>query len=299
MKTLIVRTGGLGDSILTLHCARCLKQQNPWKELSVLGNNAMLDVARLSGAFEGFRLIDESCFAGLYSASKEHSLLKTYFACFDEVYFYTTESREFISERVVNFGAGICSVLDPRPPQNWNRHISEHLVAIFDENPSTACSWFTNYDPILSTVTSGERHGLIIHPGSGGRLKNWPFENFLEVAGGVKMPVTFILGPAEIEQNFKKIIHENRFPVLCSRSITELRTILNGAGLYVGNDSGVSHLAALCGTPSIVLFGPTDSVVWQPLGNHVKIVVSDDKTMNGIRIEDVVKTIEYVRESKM
>ena len=50
--------------------------------------------------------------------------------------------------------------------------------------------------------------------------------------------------------------------------------VLSGAGLYVGGDSGVSHLAAAVGVRAVVLFGPSDERVWRPLGPHVTVVAA-------------------------
>lgn len=61
-------------------------------------------------------------------------------------------------------------------------------------------------------------------------------------------------------------------PLLHAESLVELARSLAGARLYIGNDSGVSHLAAAVGCPTVVLFGPTDPRVWAPRGGHVTVV---------------------------
>ena len=62
---------------------------------------------------------------------------------------------------------------------------------------------------------------------------------------------------------------------------------LAGAGLYLGNDSGVSHLAAAAGAPTLALFGPTDPAVWSPVGPRVETVASPDRTMAGLDVDTV------------
>jgi ADP-heptose:LPS heptosyltransferase len=53
-----------------------------------------------------------------------------------------------------------------------------------------------------------------------------------------------------------------------------LAAVLSKCGAYVGNDSGVTHLAAATGIPTLAIFGPTDPAVWAPLGRNVKVVSS-------------------------
>jgi ADP-heptose:LPS heptosyltransferase len=59
---------------------------------------------------------------------------------------------------------------------------------------------------------------------------------------------------------------------------------LSGATLYVGNDGGMTHVAAAIGVPTLALFGPTDPAVWRPLGDHVRGVATERP---GDPIEDV------------
>ncbi len=288
MKILLVRTGGLGDSILTLTVAGCLKKIADGGELHVLGNETMLNVARLSGIFNEFRSIDEGGFSSLYSPSKPSDFLKDYFSCFDEVYFFTAGNIETAAQRVMDSGAGKCFALDPRPPEPSPNHISEHLLSILKHKKCKP----GNYGIILSTFSEVRRNGLVIHPGSGSILKNWPIDRYFFIARKVKMKVTFILGPAELERGIGRCISEDGFKLVRTVSTAELCRVLSGASVYCGNDSGVSHLAALCETPSVVLFGPTDPVVWKPLGRCVGVISSCDSTMNGISADEVIMRIE-------
>jgi heptosyltransferase III len=111
---------------------------------------------------------------------------------------------------------------------------------------------------------------VLLFPGSGGRQKNWPAENFAKLASALPPPMRalFVLGPAE------RAIEPVLMPLLAARGIAWLRDLPLGtvAGLarlaagFVGNDSGVSHLAAAAGAPGVVIFGSTDPDRWRPLG---------------------------------
>lgn len=104
---------------------------------------------------------------------------------------------------------------------------------------------------------------VVIHPFSGSARKNWPLENFGQLARrlGIAMPVYWCYGPNDPPGDDAVRI-ENLYELACW---------LAKASLFVGNDSGITHLAAAVGTPVLALFGPTDPAVWGPRGPDVRI----------------------------
>jgi heptosyltransferase-2 len=73
-----------------------------------------------------------------------------------------------------------------------------------------------------------------------------------------------------------------------------LGAVLAHAGLYVGNDSGVSHLAAAWGAPVLVLFGPTDPAQWAPVGPRVKVLRANDEKMETLELGDVERAAREI-----
>jgi heptosyltransferase-3 len=123
----------------------------------------------------------------------------------------------------------------------------------------------------------GDRPFLCLHPGSGSESKNWPKENFLELARAtllsLQLPCTVLLGPAEKEQKaFWAASRGVSLQVMEGLSIVEVCGVLQRAALYVGNDSGITHLAAAVGAPVVALFGPGDPARWAPRGDPVEIL---------------------------
>ncbi len=116
---------------------------------------------------------------------------------------------------------------------------------------------------------------LAIAPGSGAREKNWPSESFAAVArwwrqrvGGIVM---IILGPAEEERGESNFLWRDSLLVR-GTDLGRVAALLARCSLFVGNDSGVSHLAAAVGTPTVAVFGPSDSAQWAPRGPRVLIL---------------------------
>jgi ADP-heptose:LPS heptosyltransferase len=120
-----------------------------------------------------------------------------------------------------------------------------------------------------------------IHPGSGSSHKNWPLERFLETAEKLRgrnqvLPI-FLLGPVEQEPGeiSNSVIQGRGFPIIQELPLPLMAGVLSHCSGYLGNDSGVSHLAAAVGIPTVVLFGPTDPSFWSPRGSAVRILSPD------------------------
>ena len=101
----------------------------------------------------------------------------------------------------------------------------------------------------------------VIHPFSGSPRKNWPLENFRRLAETLDTPVHWIAGPEE------PLPEARRFD-----NLWDLAHFLAGASRYIGNDSGITHLAAACGVPTTAIFLTTDPSIWAPRGPHVTVL---------------------------
>ena len=107
----------------------------------------------------------------------------------------------------------------------------------------------------------------VIHPFSGSRRKNWGIEKFRAMADKLPMPVRWCAG--EDDPPFDGAVHID--------DLYELACFLARARLYIGNDSGITHLAAAVGTPTVAIFGPTNPDIWAPRGDHVRVVKANMK----------------------
>ena len=131
----------------------------------------------------------------------------------------------------------------------------------------------------------------VIHPGSGSPAKNWPLARFAKLARlieatGVK--VFFLLGEAEAD--LREMVGTVWPPerVLTDLTLDEVARWLAASTCYVGNDSGVTHLAAALGTPAVALFGPTNPEIWGPRGaGRVEIVRAPDGRLVALEQETV------------
>jgi hypothetical protein len=102
---------------------------------------------------------------------------------------------------------------------------------------------------------------IVVHPFSGGKGKNWPLDRFRQVAEQMPYRVEWLAGPEEQLQG-----------ALRFDSLADLAAHIATARLYLGNDSGITHLAAAAGAPTLALFGPTEPKIWAPRGQNVTVL---------------------------
>ena len=151
-----------------------------------------------------------------------------------------------------------CRFFQALPSETATMHATDfYLDQVRDLCQSTA-------DPVPRIPCAVKRENFAaIHPFSGNPRKNWPLDKFRQVARGLErtMPVRWCAGPDD--------------PPLADAvrvdNLYELACWLAGARLYIGNDSGITHLAAAVGTPVLALFGPTDPGIWAPRGPNVRV----------------------------
>jgi len=128
---------------------------------------------------------------------------------------------------------------------------------------------------------------IAIHPGSGGAHKCWPAHSFAAVIEQLWNPhrpyrhshsVLLLAGPADRER-VHDILNSIGHPpkpgmlkMLVDAPLLEVAQQLQQCRCYLGNDSGITHLAAMLGVPTVALFGPSDPATWHPVGPLVRVI---------------------------
>lgn len=126
---------------------------------------------------------------------------------------------------------------------------------------------------------------LALHPGSGSPAKNWPAARFAEAARRLSrgLPWLQVLGPAE-----EKATEWPGALVAREWPLRLLGAALSRARVFIGNDSGVAHLAAASGAPTLTLFGPTDPALWAPVGRSVATLRAPEGNLSALSVDEVV-----------
>jgi hypothetical protein len=120
----------------------------------------------------------------------------------------------------------------------------------------------------------------VLHPFASGAGKRWPMDRFEELARLLApgLEVRWCAGPEDDLAGATRI-----------DDLYELACWLAGARVYIGNDSGITHLAAAAGTPVVALFGPTDPLVWAPRGPRVRVLAKP--AIASIEVREVMDAI--------
>jgi ADP-heptose:LPS heptosyltransferase len=117
---------------------------------------------------------------------------------------------------------------------------------------------------------------LTIHPGSGSRRKNWSSDKFAELIGAARkggLGVLVLEGEADRDSVRRlRLETSESLPVVKELDLMTLAALLTRSRAYVGNDSGVSHLAAALNILTFALFGPTRAAVWAPRGPRARVL---------------------------
>jgi heptosyltransferase-3 len=294
VRVILVRAGALGDALLLRRAISWLRAAAHRADLMAPAPGAVLqgpggseverwwawdgpDVARLL-ARDGVSAAPREEPSSIVRALREADAVVAY-----------TRSRDVVS--ALGAAARRLLVQDPEPPSgthasSWlTRPLSELGVTagpdppdlIFSRDELTAAAAFSRQLP---------RGFLALHPGSGSPAKNWPAERFVALARELQpgRPTLLVLGPAEAG-----LEHLDDPPTVVARNLPlrVLGALLSRAGLFVGNDSGVSHLAAAAGGAVCALYGPTDPAVWAPVGARVRCVRAPNGSLAELAVETV------------
>jgi heptosyltransferase-3 len=129
----------------------------------------------------------------------------------------------------------------------------------------------------------------VLHSAASAPDKTWPAENFVALADELLcrsglMPV-FIGGAADDLTPFE------RFEVVRGAPLEQVKSLIAEASLFIGNDSGPAHMAAALDVPLVVMFGPSDSVIWGPWKAPAETLVARGP-IDSIEVEQVLAAVE-------
>ena len=250
-----------------------------------------MDLALLAGYADAVRSIEYSAMAGFFApGSKLDSELEAYFASFSVVVSYLFDPDGFFRG---NLGrAGVETIVHcPYKIDESAGHAARQLAAPLEG--------LAMYLDDAAAVIPGADDGEVVawHPGSGSPAKNWQPDKWAEVF--VRLGVAelmLITGEAE-EGRLGEIEAALAaagigFSSAHGLGFDELVGRLRRLRLFFGHDSGISHLAAACGAPCVLVFGPTDPEVWAPLNEGVALVRAPGGDLDRLEVQDVVELVE-------
>jgi heptosyltransferase III len=155
-------------------------------------------------------------------------------------------------------------------------------------------AWFAPEDATRVAALLPDGPVIALAPTANWAPKVWPAERFAALfrrLAETHMPgavPAVIAGPGEDEAAMAKPVLDalpGAIDLIGELSLAEIAAFLHESRLFVGNDSGLMHLAAAASVPTLGLFGPTDAAEYAPAGRRAAALVSPDATMAGIEVE--------------
>jgi heptosyltransferase III len=300
MHILIIRPGAIGDTLLTFPVIEALKARYQDTHVTLVGNRAVLPLAQAwhvadeVADYADAQWSDLFSTAGISSPSVHRLLQRTAMAIG-----WLRDDDGLVKHNL--FAAGIQHVIvaPGRPLEGAHMHMVEHLAQTvglaFDLAPP----------PRLPPLHMSNLHTpptcIAIHPSSGGARKCWPVSHFAAVIRALwarRTPVLLLAGPADTErittllQQLPSPPLSNLLNLVIDAPLLKVAELLQGCKGYLGNDSGITHLAALLNVPTLALFGPSDPRVWRPLGTSVRVLY--EPVFEQLTVELVIDAIEQL-----
>ena len=307
-RAVILQPGALGDCILTLPLVRLMKEALDLGGVDLVGHADYVGILPERSCVDGIRSIDSAELHKLFIEPAQFDLadrdpLIHMFADYSWIVTFLGEPGSDFEQNLI-FTAN-CSrsaeivTLPLKPPGDEQRHVADFYAEQFSCQSGLSCDQArTDPKERLVRITEADRDRgvdlleqadidlskrlVVIHPGSGGQMKCWHLDNFLNIAEHLRsdeLEVVFLLGPAEMDRlrPSEKVSIHSAAKCMAHLSLAHVIAVLSCADGFIGNDSGVTHLAAGIGLRTVALFGPTNPTVYRPLGPSVTVLQDNER----------------------
>jgi len=300
----VIRGGAIGDFILTLPAIRLIREAFPESRIEILGYRHIVEVAEMRFYADAVRSIEYGPLAGFFHPTAElDSELVEYFASFNQVVSYLFDPDGIFAQNLRK--AGVKNLIVGPGKLDDSAHAAAQLAApltrlgLFLDDLGAkvfpSADDFSELDQRHPTSGCGE---FALHPGSGSEKKNWSVDRWKQLIAALRMVaptrrLVMVGGEADsarlhvLRREFGdsvSIIDSARLPVLAA--------LFSRCAGFIGHDSGISHLAAASGARCVLMFGPTDPLVWAPQNPDVQCVQSTSGRMDDIALESVLSVVD-------
>ncbi|SLM46299.1 putative Glycosyl transferase, family 9 [Nitrospira japonica] len=287
----IIHPGALGDVLLAVPAIVNLRRKFPRHEFVLCADRRIGELLRDCGLVDGWMPAQGFGVGQLFGGYVEAgSVMSNWLARCELAVAWVRDEGEILEEVLRRYVQGTVAVCSPFSPRLSSVHQSDRFWEALDEVARDSVQ------PVVLQLPRGlrelgrtrlreanldpDRRIVLLHPGSGSRSKCAKAEIFAEVIHGLRrdgLGLALLEGPADHATvvEVSRLVREERIGILRDLNLGLLAGVLASADLFVGHDSGASHLSASVGTETITLFGPTVAERWAPRGGHVTVMKAD------------------------
>ncbi len=293
---LVIHQGAIGDFILALPTLRVIRKTYPMARSVIMGYPRILELVEKRFYAEEIVSIDQKGMASFFiPGGALDSQLSAFLSAFDLMVVFGKDAQGTLIGNLKRVSLGNVLHINSFPAEHEKIHLSEHLLrglrrygfSVPAEEPKLFLTPADqeagkNYCRRRGLTAKEMQEAVVIHPGSGSKKKVWPLERFVDLVqylqGLFGSRILVVIGPAEgpdVQKAFEGMQWEMgpSAPLLLKGlSLLELASVIEGCRVFVGNDSGITHMAAALGVPTVAIFGPSDPRIWAPKGKKVVVV---------------------------
>jgi heptosyltransferase-3 len=303
-RILVIRGGAIGDFILTLPAVKALRDEYPSAHIEMLGYRHIAALADNRFYVQTVRSIEYGPLSSFFAKNSELAPeLTDYFASFDVIitYLYDPDGIFESSLRRCRARKVVCGPARIDNSQHATRQLAQPVQQLGIQVQNFAAQLYPSKEDRVEArkfFAGRVRPIVALHPGSGSEKKNWPLESWIEIGNQLLSwknflgTVVVVAGEADENRTVKldSIWKNPRVLFAKNLPLPQLAAVLEGA-IFVGHDSGISHLAAAAGADCILLFGPTDPSVWAPVNENVHLIRGADGKIDNIRVREVEEAL--------
>jgi heptosyltransferase-2 len=295
-RVLVIRGGAIGDFIVTLPALKALREACPHAHIEILGYKHIAVLAENRFYAQAVRSIEYGSLSGFFAKNSELTAeLADHFASFDLIISYLYDPDGVFESNLRRCGVknllwGPAKIVETsdHAARQLARPIEELGIRVVD---LTEKIFLSEEDrqfgrEFLQTLSQPI---IAIHPGSGSKEKNWPLQNWIELfsrehwQGERRSSVIVISGEADKAQtaHLEDTWKDQDIGFAKNLPLAHLAAVLEHS-IFIGHDSGISHLAAAAGASCVLLFGPTDPNVWAPRNQNVQVLRAPSGRLNDL-----------------
>ena len=302
-RFLILRGGAIGDFIATLPVLQALRAQWPAATIEIWGYPHIAELAVAAGWAQAVVSLDRAEMSRFFVPEPQFTDAQVAaIRSFDLVFNYLHDPVGQVRSNLLLAGAK--QVLSGSPIIKRGHAVSFLLeplqaLAFYDADLLPTLDFSDEWRaPGRERLRARGLRGapFAVHPGSGSPSKNWPIARFVEIIRRLqakKTEVVAILGEADVAEAAVLARELPDLPVLEGLTLVELAATLAECAAYLGNDSGITHLAAAVGLPVTALFGPSDADVWAPRGRGgAKVLRAPEGELERLAVATVWAALE-------
>ena len=301
-RILVIRGGAIGDFILTLPALKALRNAYPNALIEILGYRHIAALVEKRFYADFVRSIEYGSLSSFFARNAElPGDLKDYFAKFELIISYLYDPDKIFAANLRR--SGVEQLIEGPARIDNSQHAARQLLRPLNQLGISVTDLEASVFPSASDrqfasefLTDLPSPVVAIHPGSGSEQKNWPLENWLELGHDLlaRNSLVVVSGEADRIQSAKlrEEVGERRVRFAENLPLPQLAAILRQT-VFVGHDSGISHLAAAAGAECILLFGPTDPEIWAPLNHNVRLIRAPENDLHLLELVPVREAVDH------